>query len=496
MATFRFELDHKATRNKTYNLYLMITAAGKRAKKKTGVELKRIDDFNPKCRGNNWIRANVPDAKSLNEHLRQLLVEANNQYRSLGDEKFVTSANVIKAMNTERVSPSFLEFAKERTQMIYDAGGLRNWKKYNGFLNKLEVFRKKRRMADVTMDDLTVDFMKRFDNFLHKWKNEREPEKLLHPNTIEVQFNIMRALVNQAIESGLMEATKNPFIGFKYKGVATVKEKLNQIEIEKIENLELEEGSLIWHCRNYFMFSYYCAGIRAGDLIQLRWRDVSKTGRLHYQMGKNHKDRDLVLVEQAIRILNHYHSDDVKPEDYIFPLLNNNDPFAKYITQADKDRMTPELRQQLYQQISAKNALINKYLKKIAEKAELTSNLTMHISRHSFAHIALESGAESSAIKNILGHSKLSTTERYMGNFDTAKSDETLKSLFGKKYSTLEDPNTGKEISSSAEGRQADEKTISRTSEEAPISKQELALSLLKEMTPEQIMALLGSINK
>lgn len=50
----------------------------------------------------------------------------------------------------------------------------------------------------------------------------------------------------------------------------------------------------------------------------------------------------------------------------------------------------------------------------------------MHISRHSFAHIAQEAEAESSAIKNILGHSNLATTERYMGSFDTSKTDETL----------------------------------------------------------------------
>lgn len=34
MATFRFELDHKPTRNKTYNLYLMVTAAGKRTQRR------------------------------------------------------------------------------------------------------------------------------------------------------------------------------------------------------------------------------------------------------------------------------------------------------------------------------------------------------------------------------------------------------------------------------------------------------------------------------
>lgn len=470
MATFRFELDHKPTRNKTYNLYLMVTVGSKRTKKKTGIQLKRIDDFNPQCKGNNWIRANVPDAKSLNEQLRQMLAQANDTYNDLGKEGEVTSSHVLKAMDVEYVSPSFLAFARERAQMIYDNGGWRNWRKYCGLINKLDTFRKKRRMPDITVEDLTVDLLTRFDNFLHKWENEREPGKLLHPNTIEVQFNILRTLVHRAIEVGIMEASKDPFLVFKYKGVKTIKEKLSEEEMSRIIALELDEGSMIWHCKNYFLFSYYCAGIRAADLIQLRWRNITESGRLHYQMGKNHKDRDLVLVEQALEILRHYHTDDAKLDDYIFPLLDNNAEYAKYITQADKDRMKPDLRHLLYQQVSAKNALINKYLKKIAEKAEVTTNLTMHISRHAFAHIAQESGAESSAIKNILGHSNLATTERYMGSFDTSKTDSTLRSLFAKKK-------TG------ADGLTDEER-------------EQQAIDLLKGMSPEQIMSIISAINK
>lgn len=303
MATFRFELDHKPTRNKTYNLYLMVTAAGKRTKKKTGIQLKRIDDFNPQCKGNNWIRANVPDAKVLNEQLRLMLAQANEAYQESASDGDVSSAKVIKDLDAEYVSPSFMAFARERAQMIYDNGGWRNWRKYCGLINKLDAFRKKRRMADITVDDLTVDLLTRFDNFLHKWENEREPGKLLHPNTIEVQFNILRTLVHRAIEVGIMEASKDPFLVFKYKGVKTTKEKLSDTEMERIIALELEEGSLIWHCKNYFLFSYYCAGIRAADLIQLRWRNITENGRLNYQMGKNHKGRDLLLVDQALDIL-------------------------------------------------------------------------------------------------------------------------------------------------------------------------------------------------
>ena len=472
MATFRFELNGRPTRNKTYVVYLRVTVGGKRKLIKTMVEIARPSDFNAKCKGENWIRGGVRDAKVLNAQLADILAKAKETYKELDKEGEVTTVALAKEMNTEVVSPSFLAFARERAQMIYDNGGWRNWRKYCGLINKLDAFRKKRRMADITVADMTVELLTRFDNFLHKWENEREPGKLLHPNTIEVQFNILRTLVHRAIEVGIMEASKDPFLVFKYKGVKTIKEKLDDSEMERIINLELEEGSLIWHCKNYFLFSYYCAGIRAADLIQLRWGNVTASGRLHYQMGKNHKERDLLLVEQAIEILRHYQREDAKATDYIFPLLSNDAEYAGYVTQADKDRMRPELRHKMYQDISSKNALINKYLKKIAEKAEIEKPLSMHISRHSFAHIAQESGAESSAIKNILGHSNLATTERYMGSFDTSKTDETLRNVFAKKQSSA------------------------TATEESGATKEEQAIELLKSMTPEQIMAVISAINK
>ena len=472
MATFRFELNGRPTKNKTYVVYLRVTVGGKRKLIKTMVEIARPSDFNAKCKGENWIRGGVRDAKVLNAQLADILAKAKETYKELDKEGEVTTVALAKEMNTEVVSPSFLAFARERAQMIYDNGGWRNWRKYCGLINKLDAFRKKRRMADITVADMTVELLTRFDNFLHKWENEREPGTLLHPNTIEVQFNILRTLVHRAIEVGIMEASKDPFLVFKYKGVKTVKEKLDDSEMERIINLELEEGSLIWHCKNYFLFSYYCAGIRAADLIQLRWGNVTASGRLHYQMGKNHKERDLLLVEQAIEILRHYQREDEKATDYIFPLLSNDAEYAGYVRQADKDRMRPELRHKMYQDISSKNALINKYLKKIAEQAEIEKPLSMHGECHSFAHIAQESGAESSAIKNILSHSNLATTERYMGSFDTSKTDETLRNVFAKKQSSV------------------------TATEESGATKEEQTIELLKGMTPEQIMAVISAINK
>lgn len=76
------------------------------------------------CKGNNWIRANVPDAKVLNEQLRLMLAQANEAHQELASDGDVSSAKVIKNLNAEYVSPSFMAFARERAQMIYDNGGM------------------------------------------------------------------------------------------------------------------------------------------------------------------------------------------------------------------------------------------------------------------------------------------------------------------------------------------------------------------------------------
>lgn len=432
MATFRFELDHKPTRNNTYNLYLMVTVAKKRTKRKTGIQLARIDDFNPSCKGNNWIRSRVPESKALNEQLRLMLVQANETYNDLETKGEVSSYQIINSMNKEVASPSFLQFARNRTAEIEEEGGYRNMKKYNGLCNKLEAFMLSLHKQDILMEDLTVEFLNRFKNFLHKWKNENDKtgKKLLHPNTIEVQLNVLKALVKRAVALGYISQDKNPFNNFTYKGVPTTKEKLDYAEIQKILSLKLEEGSLLWHVRNYFMFSFYSAGIRAGDLIQLRWCNVSTSGRLTYAMDKNGKQRDLVLVPQALDILKLYRKESSRQNDYIFPLLDDNAEYASYITSDEKNTFTPELRKVLYSAVASKNALINKYLKKIAAMAGITKNLSFHIARHSFAKIAKETGLDSSIVKELLAHSKLATTEIYMGNFDTEKTDSALIGMF------------------------------------------------------------------
>lgn len=430
--TFGFILANHPNRLGFYPVMFRITKDRKTKRVKTGLEVKKAD-WNQKAKNYNHFRSSFPDHKVYNNMLEGILKEYRETFDELKKEGAATPENIIDRVKNDEVGESFLQYAKDRTQEIYDAGGFRNWKKYNGFCNKLEAFLKKSRKKDVTFAEITPSFLSKFDAFLHKLPNERQPDKLLHPNTIMVNFNIFKTIVNRAIEiDNKMKPENNPFMKFKYSGVKVVKEKLDASELDKMLAVEYPEGSLKWHCRNYFFFSFYCAGIRVGDLVQLRWCNITSEKRLNYQMGKNHKVRDLALTPEALAILKHYERDDAKPNDYIFPLLDNNTTWAKYITQSEKDAMKPDMKKVMFTTISAKTALINKELALIAKDAGIDKKVSFHISRHSFAKAAKDKGLDNLVVKELLAHTNLSTTQRYMGDFDTAKTDEALQKAVGK----------------------------------------------------------------
>lgn len=436
MAKFNFVLNNKPSKSGKYAIMLRITIKKDRAFMVSGVELKSPTNFLPDGKNDSWVHSREADYKKMNKRLKDLKESASGTYDELVKLHSVVTPNMVienlKPSSDTDKSKSFIGFAKNRMEEILNAGGFRNWKKYNNFILKLEAFLKQEGKKDLMFDEITPTFLSSFNAHLHTLKNERHPDKMLHPNTIQVSMKCFRAMYNAAIDKGFIEhpiSTK----AFSTIHIETEKEKLNLHEIGLIEALPLEEGSLIWNCRNAFLFSFYCAGIRAGDLLQLRWCNITSDGRLNYQMGKNHKTRDLVLVEQAADILKHYRKPTSKATDFIFPFMDASKPYSSAITQEDRDTLPIDLKKRMLFEVSAKNALLNKELKKIAGMAGIEKKVSMHISRHSFAKVAKEEGTDNLHLKNLLAHSSIKVTETYMGSFDTQKTDEALQHIFSKK---------------------------------------------------------------
>jgi integrase len=430
MATFTFEISSKPNRAGKFPVYLRITQNRKHKRIKTTIELNRKDDFNPKAKQDNWIRQSVGNYTKWNSILKDELERGKETFRKLEKEGLATISMMASVIADQGKPSSFLDYARERTTEIFAEGGIRNWKKYNGFCNKLNDFLKEGKAKDLTFAELSPALLSKFKSYLHTLHNEREPEKMLHPNTIALNLRIFKTIVNKAIKESLITPEKNPFLSFENRTITTTKEKLTDEELERIKNLELAEESRIWDARNIFLFSFYCAGIRIGDLLQLRWLNTTPEGRLIYYMGKNHKKRDLLLIQPAKEILKLYWKEGTRPTDYIFPLLKNDEPFARAIRPEDIDTLSPEIKKMLMNQLSSKTSIVNNNLNKIKELAGLNKKLTSHISRHTFASKAKHAGIPDGQIKNILAHSNLKTTEGYMGEFSTEEDDKVLSSIF------------------------------------------------------------------
>ena len=287
-------------------------------------------------------------------------------------------------------------------------GQLYTYKRYKSIIGKLRKF-----AGDpLPFDKITPRLLREYETHLiEHYQN--------NANTIAANFNGIRSILYQAIREGHFPQGENPFFQFKVRESKTSREKLTLEEVERIEQLELDEGSLIWHVRNYFMFSFYCAGIRFGDLAKLTWQSIQVVDgdrRLIYSMSKTRTQKSIKLMPHAASILECYTPrGDGATSGYIFPVLTGYDV------------STPS---KLLNAISSQNALINKYLKKIAERAGVNCKLSFHVSRHSFADVARKKGMGVYNISKALGHSSIKVTENYLRGFDAESLDAEMENLF------------------------------------------------------------------
>lgn len=486
--SYRFELDSKPCRNGKFAVYCRITINGKRKKFKTPIEVWKRD-WNPTPKGDKWIRPSEPNYKKMNSDLSEIITKAKEQYKELGKKGMATTNTLVAQIDKEAKQFSFIEFVESYIKRTLEAGDYRTSTKYLTMLNKLKYFINgvkpetialiphkgkqydafmEKMKKDLTFNEITLKFLNSFKTYLQKIPNTKHPDLTLHPNTISKQFDFFKSLyhkgLNELKEDGLT-IKYDPFSGFECNSINTQKEKLSLEEIESIKSLALEKDSLLWHTRNCFLFSFYTGGIRAGDLIQLRGKDIKKTDtgwRIDYCMDKTGIRKNLLLVPAAVEILKCYISLNNRTSNYIFPLLDNAATFAKADTWDKKEQLPFNIKKQLLQQVNSKNSLLNKYLNKLAKMAGIGKKVSMHIARHSFADIARQKGISIYDISKILGHSSLKITQNYLKIFDVKAEDEAMKQIL--------------------ETNQTD--------------KQEALIEQLRSLSPETLATILKEVNK
>jgi integrase/recombinase XerD len=133
----------------------------------------------------------------------------------------------------------------------------------------------------------------------------------------------------------------------------------------------------------------YSTGMRVSEIANCRIGDIdSKNMRIKIVQGKGCKDRYTILSQQVLLELRAYYII-YKPKEYLF---NGDRPAKRYSVRSI---------QHLMQKALIKVGLENK-------------NYTIHTIRHSFATHLVDNGTDLHTRKELLGHSSLQTTMKYM----------------------------------------------------------------------------------
>ena len=150
-----------------------------------------------------------------------------------------------------------------------------------------------------------------------------------------------------------------------------------------------------------FFFAYYACGLRAVDVMTLRWSDIDFKGKeLRKVLIKTSKRHVIPLVEPAIAILEKWRD---RHKVYVFGLLDDNFKLS------DTDA--------LYKRRNSVTQSINQSLRVVGELEGLAFPLTMHVARHSFAVYALNNGVDMSVVSRLLGHASTTVTEKVYAKF-------------------------------------------------------------------------------
>jgi site-specific recombinase XerD len=419
--TYKPELNNKPKADGTYLVLIRLTENRKIKRVSTGVFINQNDWFEfetakakstrikknlkesdktkhlkkPQAKFGAWVKKSNPSASYLNNEIEKTIKDLKESKAKL--EKLNHLANP-KGIISEFKNNNAASFSAYYKTFVDDAQYINSIGYYKHLLSKynnLEAYQK-----DILFSEVTSSFIDKYKLHLAK--------KGLNQNSIISNLRAIRTVLYKAYRLDKYEG-KNPFLQNPLQEIKGNKSRLTIEDIKKLESLELEPNSKIWHTRNFFLFSFYSAGMRISDLISLKWSNI-KGKELNYIMGKTNNTTKIDLIEKALNILEHYKSN----KKYIFPILDES-----------ALKLSPE---NLYKLKQSKAALINRNLKDLADIAEIEINLTSHISRHSYADILREKKVSIYDIMNLLGHSDIKITQRYLAGFDNKASNEAHNS--------------------------------------------------------------------
>ena len=237
---------------------------------------------------------------------------------------------------------------------------------------------------ELTINDLNKLTISDFRSFLTNLRNQNLSNVSIARviSSLKSFFNYL--IQSEIIENSAIQSLKSP------KQKKSIPRPISaELAIEAIKYAEEIENEKWVGLRNksILMLLYGC-GLRISEALNLNFKDINTEDYLLIK-GKGGKERMVPLMDNIKSEIYKYIN--VCPKNF-----TNDDPL---FVGKRMDRLSPRI--------------VQYTLEKIRLNLSLPETATPHALRHSFATHLLDSGGDLRTIQELLGHSSLSTTQKY-----------------------------------------------------------------------------------
>ena len=336
------------------------------------------------------IKTTAPNFLQRNNYLTAFVADLERyELDRLAENKAVTLDCLVECLKPQEDRTDFLAFFK--TETTNNKKITENTRRvYNSTYKHLSTFR-----GHITFDDLDYQFIHEFEGYMLG--------KGINVNSTGKYLKALKAVVNLAINYGILDLNRYPFRNFRIKSQPSSRTYLDPAEIERIEALKIPA---YWEntrrVRDMYLFSVY-SGLRYSDIIRLR------TDHIQDIEGKKYIVLNMEKTKEPLRLPIY--------------LLFNGKPLELL------EKCAKPNHKYFFDQFT--NQFVNRELKIIARMAKISKTITFHTARHTAATYLIYKEVPMAVVQKILGHTRISTTQVYAKVMDITTENE-LKKVFGK----------------------------------------------------------------
>lgn len=344
----------------------------------------------------NRAKGKSKEAIATNLSLDNIKAQIIRHYQRLSDrEAFVTAEmvrNAYQGLGSE-YDTLLKSFDRDCVSLLKRVGKDRSMGTYKVMLrarnNTARFIRYKYNRSDMSMLELTPDFIRDFAVYLSTVKGNRNATIWL--NCMWLKGVVMRAHFNGKIP-------RNPFAQFHVSPNTKEREFLTEDELKKLMAHEFTNSHSAF-VRDLFVFASFTA-LSFVDLKELTTDEIVEVNGEKWILAKRHKTQvpyQVKLLDIPLQIIDRYR-----------PFQKDNSIFG------DINYWT-----------------VCKKLKKVISECGITKDISFHCARHGFATLALSKGMPIESVSRVLGHTNIVTTQLY-AKITTEKLDTDLSMLGSK----------------------------------------------------------------